>query len=548
MNPHSNMRFRLMTKNNSIINLMWLLLCEIGLGIFMIGMPKIHDDWWFMYHLKSWFDLQPDATPFSGGDIIRYGIPWQEFRDTIVDHYHNDNMRISNYFAMFLLIFPKWVGSSVAALSWMYVMWGSLKLVGIDWRKTSLIPIAIFLWIFGLPWRDYLGCMMFQFNYVVASALCIWLLNLIKESRHSPLTEIRLLLLGLLVGAWHEGFSAVMIVGLTALLLFTKNINRRNIYFALAGLCIGFVWLLFCPNFFVRADLEFSKNSKPLSTRLIKGIFWHFPSITFLLTVVLYWWKSGWQKLIANPIIVFLTAGVITSVAMFMYIDSARSGWMGDVMAIPGIIYMLDKFSPSLWKTYRGWSLLIGIVLMTGSVWTLVLVDKYTLKYKPIYEDMIIKYGRGEGIHFFVDILPDDARPYVVSLFVNNKYIYDSEWFEFNYYRKENKLQNHWIMIPRQLEKFDFESAEKIPGNAGFRRIDGLVVGRLNPNSEGNLGINGLDYYNIDFGPVKKQRTGTYLYRFTNSEDGKEYVLAAIFEGRLQKSLFGITRIDTISE
>lgn len=521
-------------------NFLFLLLCATGIGIFLVGMPKIHDDWLFMFFLEPWFRLQGDTAPITGGDPIHYGMPWHNFWETMVAHYYHDNARLSNYVATVLLIFPKWVGSAIPALCWVYVMWGSLKLANVNWRESALIPFAIFLWIFGLPWRDYLGSLMYQFNYVVASALCIGLLNLIRSHVLGRWGRLGLFVLAVVVGAWHEGFSAFMIAGLTMVLLLSKEVDRKNILIALTGLGIGFVWLLMCPNFFTRVDQEYVKNSRSFFVRVIKTCFWHFPSFIFLFLVGIDWLKSGWRKLCIDSLIIFITSGVIVSIGLALYIDAARAGWMGDLFAIPGILYLLNKLSPSFWNAYRRWSLIIGIVLMTGSVWTLVLVDKYTLAYKPIFEDMMVRYGKKESNLFFGDIMPDYKRPYVVSLFVNDRYIFNQDWFEVYYFAHKEVLENHWRMIPKQLENFDFEKSEILPGTAGFREVKGLLVGRAQAE------IDEIVYFDVDFGPLKSRRTGAHIYKFTNSRDGQEYIMPAFFEGRFQNALFGINRVDTI--
>lgn len=62
-------------------NGLWLLLFFIGTGIFFIGMPKYCDDYWYMFHLQPWFESQGIDVP-SGGDIFRFGIPWEDIYQT----------------------------------------------------------------------------------------------------------------------------------------------------------------------------------------------------------------------------------------------------------------------------------------------------------------------------------------------------------------------------------------------------------------------------------------------------------------------------------
>lgn len=59
-------------------NMLWILLYMVGFGVFIIGMPKYIDDYWYMAPLKPWFDSQGIINPDKGGNIIEAGIPWSE--------------------------------------------------------------------------------------------------------------------------------------------------------------------------------------------------------------------------------------------------------------------------------------------------------------------------------------------------------------------------------------------------------------------------------------------------------------------------------------
>ena len=92
-------------------NIVWISLFAIGIGLFFIGMPKYTDDYWYMMHLRPWFESQDIIYPEDGGNILRGGIPFREIWATWSEHYGNDNLRFGNLLAPILLIFPKWVGS-----------------------------------------------------------------------------------------------------------------------------------------------------------------------------------------------------------------------------------------------------------------------------------------------------------------------------------------------------------------------------------------------------------------------------------------------------
>ena len=77
-------------------NIVWISLFAIGIGLFFIGMPKYTDDYWYMMHLRPWFESQDIIYPEDGGNILRGGIPFREIWATWSEHYGNDNIRFGN--------------------------------------------------------------------------------------------------------------------------------------------------------------------------------------------------------------------------------------------------------------------------------------------------------------------------------------------------------------------------------------------------------------------------------------------------------------------
>lgn len=92
-----------------------------------------------------------------------------------------DNIRLGNLLILFFLLLPKWVGSSIMTLLWVYGVMDALKLSGIDWYKSALVPLALFLWTFGILWSENYGVMDYQFNYLFSLAVAMWLLRFLER-------------------------------------------------------------------------------------------------------------------------------------------------------------------------------------------------------------------------------------------------------------------------------------------------------------------------------------------------------------------------------
>ena len=160
-------------------NCLWIFLFMVGFGVFFIGMPKFMDDYWYMMHLRPWFESQGIVYPENGGNIFKAGIPWEAILDTWYEHYEEDNIRLGNLVAPILLLFPKWIGSGICLACLVYSIIVGLGLTGIDWRNSRLVPVALFLCTFFMPWRDHLGALDYQLNYIVPTAISIGLIKCI---------------------------------------------------------------------------------------------------------------------------------------------------------------------------------------------------------------------------------------------------------------------------------------------------------------------------------------------------------------------------------
>jgi len=58
-------------------NALLILLYVVGMGVCLMGMPKYMDDLWYLNHLQDWFKMQGVDYPDAGGNIFKYGIPWE---------------------------------------------------------------------------------------------------------------------------------------------------------------------------------------------------------------------------------------------------------------------------------------------------------------------------------------------------------------------------------------------------------------------------------------------------------------------------------------
>ncbi len=154
-----------------------------GFMCFFTFMPKCSDDYWYMMFLRPWYAAQGIIDPENGGNIFKAGIPFDAIWETWKNHYDIDNVRLGNLLAPVLLMFPKWLGSGLMGIVWLYVTISAFRVAGIEMRNTLIVGVALVLFYFLLPWRVRMGALDYQLNYIPSSALVLWLFLLLRRLR-----------------------------------------------------------------------------------------------------------------------------------------------------------------------------------------------------------------------------------------------------------------------------------------------------------------------------------------------------------------------------
>lgn len=241
------------SKIRHIFNIACFALFIIGMGVYFIAAPKMHDDYWFMIGLRPWYEAQGMKLPDNGGDIFSYGVPWKGIWQTWEAHYLRDNARLTNIFATVFLILPKWVGSGLMTLllAWSFIL--MMRILNMDFRS-RLVPFALIMWACLFPWHDTFGSLVFQFNYVLPGWASLMLLLFLKRrvEEGRPASSWWVFILSLGIGLIHEGFSVSLSFSLIALAIFFREWRRPFVFAAAAGLFAGAVALLAVPGMLAR--------------------------------------------------------------------------------------------------------------------------------------------------------------------------------------------------------------------------------------------------------------------------------------------------------
>ena len=198
-------------------------------------MPYTCDDYWYMTPFRDYF---------MGSDS---SFPAESLWHCWSDHYQTDNIRLANIVFSFFLLLPKVLPSIICGLLVGVILWMSAKLCNIGSRNPLLVAILALMLSFLLPWYEQMFSLCFAFNYIWASALTISLAY-IYFYKDKQVGVVLSLLLGIIVGAWHEGFSIPLLSGFMVYAFINRRMINRRHFAIMCGLVVGILWLLHAPG------------------------------------------------------------------------------------------------------------------------------------------------------------------------------------------------------------------------------------------------------------------------------------------------------------
>ena len=521
-------------------NWFWLGLLSIFVGIFLIGMPKYTDDYMFMYHLRPWFESQGILLPENGGNMFKAGIPYEEIWTTWQERYQIDNTRLGNMIVVFFLALPKWVGSGLMFLGFIWVVVSGLRMIEIDVRRSATIPLAVFLFGIVVPWRNHMGSMDYQFNYLGVSLMAFLFLWLLWRGGKGAAHMIVVSLTGLLTGGWQEAVSLPIFLGLLVMALVYKDCRRKDILLGLIGLLMGIVWIFSSPGQLGRA----SDNADTMTWKFELEHFMRAAMATYIFIIMLVvWlvtlWRSGRFKnmLLADKRMLFIVASGLPSVGLVLvtYTD-ARVGWWSTMAGIYGLLYILDKYYGNFWRKYNRNNMIIGGVLLVlvYAHWTV--VDYCVIKMREVYTTGLARYVKNPDKVLYSRVIDKVEFPVITGNMP------EVGLFTFGSYAAERYFENRGgrliSFIPEELRNVTSDTGELISGTAGMRRYKDRYFMPLHKDFDKK------DIY-IDYGNgLHWQRV--WKREFTSERDGKDYVYVYLCENWYNYHFKNIKRIDIV--
>lgn len=500
-----------------------ILLYAVGLGFFFIGMPKYYDDFLYMRELKSWFDMQGIENPDYGGNIFRYGIPWQGIYDTWADHWHNDNIRLGNVLGTILLLFPKWVGSGLMLLAWMYTVLESFRLIGINIGRSAMVSIGLVMFGLMIPWSEMMGSFIFQINYVGATAMSVFLIQMLRKHRRSRSagSGVLLFILAMFCGWWHEGFGVPLLGGILFLILVDKDFRNRQSYLVVAGLVVGTLILAKCPGVMNRGEIVKKNVQRFDLNNLIYFFSWRWTFWVFAtLTAITLFTRKG-RRSLAHPLILFLIVSGLVSLVIGMGCAIwRRSSWWSDFAFILCSLYMTKELCGSWMSRYRLSNLVVCVPLLLLLYANQAFVGYYSMEIRAQRDALLKHYREDPYTPFFGKVRAFPDMSWISGYMPAYLYYIDVQWQDSMYFRKGVEAEaetNGYYVIPEELEYVSDSVSQEMPGGGKVREYKG----RYYLPEEDAKAVTGSIY--VDFGKGMVRATA-FFNPFTSKGDGKRYV------------------------
>lgn len=535
MQEANSMESRMSSYKNYYLSLLLIFLFITGIGVFFIVTPKYNDDYRYCYYLKDWFASQGFFGIDCGWGIFKAGIPIEAILKTCKDHFTHDNARIGNMIVPFFLILPKWVGSSIALIMWTLCMFCSFRLAKVRMNDILTVTVGVFLWSFMMAWSQSMGCLDYQFNYIIPSGLMMCLILYVTNTDGKGWNLVLAFLLAAVTGAWHEGFAIPVTAGSVALMISYKDFRKKKYIIVTLGLFAGILFLFLAPAASERMSRDVLRGLSR-SLGLLRALVGHPAFLLFLLLLSV---RSIIRKTLRiEPFVLFSL--VSATVCIFLQIVTTgerRVGWWADLISITGIMYIIKDKLSVLNNRYRMPVSVAGASLIVIVALHWIVVDMYTIRSRRIFDGILAEHTEGKKT-VFADFPTFYSLPAIcmntpdVGMFVSPYTLVYLNW-----YHHSGDKDKYLTVIPEVLREVNSTAGIPVAGNSGLRRSCGSLF------AAGQCEYAEAMIMRVGMSNGSETDAVFICYPFVSAKDGKEYVYYYPWHGNW-KMLMG--KIETI--
>ncbi len=431
----------------------------VVMAVLYMIFPWCGDDVWYSIHLAPW--LEGEDPPI---------IPWQAIVDTWREHYMHDNIRMGDNLMPLMLIMPKWISAAAIGACAGTMLHYAALLAGAGKAQPIRLAVITLLLTFFLPWHENMFTLAYGVNYVVSSALMLYVLYkfLLSNDPHAGAT----LSLAALLGIWHEGFAVPMILALSAVCLLCRMSSLRR-WGIIAAMIPGVAILWLSPGQMGNTVTHFS--GMPIFNILVAAKA-NIPFFIWLAIYIAIWfrWPAA-GKTEAPWIITTAVVSVIVLYINFHITRGERVSWALILLSLIGIARGIFI----LWPNKR--SRLTDS--MTALIYLLLCIHfgyavTGAIRQRRSMDSAVEMMRRNHGEPVWVDIVPINKMPIIAwrkpcsMLWERNKMVMRSRYFRRHEEWDSNRISDP--ILPTALRHITPLSGHPLPGDAGVREKDGF--------------------------------------------------------------------------
>ncbi|MEE0979779.1 MAG: DUF6056 family protein [Muribaculaceae bacterium] len=353
-------------------------------------------------------------TPFSGDDLSYMGcftgehsyLSWDQYHRFLAGHWFGVNGRMANLVMPPVALLPKWI--TAALFSAMTVAMFALTAKAASPRRMPhMFAVATLLCLIVLPWWDSMCIFDCLLNYVWTSALVLAALLVITRER-APRWPVAAWLLCGVAGAMHEGASLPLTVGLLLYMIVSHRdpdrVKIRAVY--LWPFIAGTLFVSLSPGIVLRAGGERIADD-PLFPLMLKSTL--LPAALIVALTIVSLSRAGRPKvarLLRSPMLILLTASVLSMVIGLWSGIVGRSGWFAQLFALIVALRVVSGRYPWLFNHITA---TVATLLSLAYYLTL---DIYQSRLNDEYARFLDDYTKSPRGVVFIDYTRDPGLPY----------------------------------------------------------------------------------------------------------------------------------------
>lgn len=423
-------------------------------------------------------------TPYQFDDLS-YLIPYKDIKEGVSDtfdpqiyfnffsqHYTTANGRFGDKLLPLILLLPKWVTSLLAAASIFIFLYYGNKIISGGKSHSPFSYLFILLMIVCPPWYDNIFVISYNVNYLYSAALTLTAIYYIlyPEEGGGYYKKGVILIIALLAGSFHEGFSITLLPGiLLYLILMRKSISRFSIFVTVA-LSLGALFIITAPGLWYRLGRSPIIQLQPIHYIAICNAY--LALIIFLPFILRKKVRNMFSRKDTATLFLFFIASTINIVIMYRAYMGPRTFWFGEIYSIIALCLIFNRRNFKTQKFFS--STAFACIAMIAFIGHGICCVQTQIKLFKQNRDICRLYKESDDGHIFYDVTTIEDVPLATLMHVSGKefYLPENWWALYQYYNKSKRLQ----IIPTTLQNARIENHPSLCTDHDIRNINGNLV------------------------------------------------------------------------